>query len=288
MGVEERYAREVRNPLIDWQMEQAQRGVHRGSIQDVRGSFYQRDDDEPVLSVNTITASPGDGSDGSDLPPEYRRARGVVMHDHLDGIGGKDHGGLFRKEFDGHWLSTWRAVAEDDPTVSPPEEADFDCFDRYEEAKRIVTLAAVEQAQNAAMLTSMWWTDVVDYTPLADEMVFVTAVAGTQYGGQIDRLTRIHGGAIPEGLYAADYKLTHEIRDSHYQQVEAFRRAFWPDMGPIDGLILRVDPIKREVESVSTHDEEWPDDAWEEFCENARDEYGRDLIRMRMRQSVWH
>ncbi|MDS0277354.1 hypothetical protein NDI85_06080 [Halomicroarcula sp. S1AR25-4] len=287
MGIEEQYAREVRNPLIDSQIEQAQRGVHRGSIKDVRGSFYQRDDDEPVLSVNTITASPGDGSDGSDLPPEYRRARGVVMHDDRDGLHSEDLGGLFREEFDGHWLSTWRAVAEDDPTVSPPEEVDFDRFDRFEEAKRIVSLAAVDQAQNASMLASMWWTDVVDYTPLANEMVFVTNVDGTRFGGQIDRLVRIDDG-LPEGLYAADYKLTHEIQNSHYQQVEAFRRAFWPDMGPIDGLILRVDPIKREVESVSTHDEEWPDDAWDEFRVNAREEYGRDLIRLRMRQSVWH
>jgi len=285
MGIEERYAREKRNPFIDSQIEQAQRGVRRGSIQDVRGSFYQRDDDEPVLSANTITASPGDGSDGSDLPAEYRRARGVVMHDHLDGIGSKD--GLFREEFDGHWLSTWHAVADYDPIVRPPEEVDFDRFDRYEEAKRIVSFAAVEQAQNASMLASMWWTDVVDYTPLANEMVFVTNVDGTRFGGQIDRLVRIDDG-LPEGLYAADYKLTHEIRNTHYQQVEAFRRAFWPDMGPIDGLILRVDPIKREVESVSTHDEEWPDDAWDEFRANAREEYGRDLIRIRMRQSVWH
>ncbi|ESP88365.1 hypothetical protein [Candidatus Halobonum tyrrellensis] len=209
------------------------------------------------------------------------------MHDDLDGIHGDDHHDLFREEFEGHWLSTWRAVAEYDPTVRPPEEVDFDRFDRFEEAKRIVTWAAVEQARNASMLASMWWTDVVDYDPLADEMLFVTDVNGTRYGGQIDRLARINGGAVPKGIYAADYKLAHEIRCSHYQQVEAFRRAFWPDLEPIEGLILRVDPIKREVESVSTHDEEWPDDAWEEFQSDAHDEYGG-LTRVRLRQSVWH
>ena len=286
MGIEEQYAREKRNPYIDRQIEQAKSGVRRGSIKNVRGSFYQRDDDEPVLSVNTITASPGDGSDESILPAEYRRARGVVMHDHLDGIGSKD--GLFREEFDGHWLSTWRAVADYDPTVRPPEMVDLDRFDRYEEAKRIVSLAAVDQAQNAAMLAGMWWTDVVDYSPLAREMVFVTDVNGTQYGGQIDRLVRINGGALPPGIYATDYKLVHELKEWHYQQVEAFRRAFWPDMGPIDGLILRIDPITREVGSVSTHDDEWADNAWDDFCENARKEYERNLIRTRMQQSVWH
>lgn len=288
MRVVEQYCREERAPLIDTLIKETIQGIHRGSIQGIEGSFYQQYDSNPVLSVNTITASTDRDTDKNDLPAEYRRARGIVMHDDLDGIHSDDHYEIFNREFNGHWIFTWRAVAKNDPLVRPPKKVDFDYFDRSEWAKTFVTNTAVEQARNASMLASMWWLDEVDLNPLASEMVFVSNVEGTRFGGQIDRLVHIYGGAKPEGIYATDYKLTHKIRESHYQQVEAFRRAFWPDLGPIDGLILRVDPIKREVESVSTHDEKWPDDAWDEFRKSAHDKYERDLMRVRLRQSVWH
>lgn len=283
MGIEEQYAREVRNPLIECQLKKAKSGVHRGSLDIHEGSWYQRDKDDAVLAVPTIT-EPSDGeSDDSVLSREYRRVRGIVMHEDRNGLHSEVQHDFFRDEYEGNWLSEWEDVAEYDESVPSPAEVDFERFEfsKYDEAKRIVTCAAVEQARNAELLASRWWTDEVQYQPLTIELMFVTTDLDVDipgFGGQIDEVVIIRSGALPAGIYVVDYKLTHEIQDRHYKQVEAYRRAFWPDLGPVDGLILRVDPVEREVEVVSTHDDGWPDNAWTDFVDDAKDEYGRELM----------
>lgn len=276
MLVEERYTRGERRPFIRPQIRKAKRGVYRGSLNKHNGSWYQRDKGDAVLSVPTIT-KPQDGeSDDSVLSSEYRRVRGIMMHDYLDHSGGRRS---FSEEYNGEWEPEWEAVSDYDPSITPPEEFDFEFFGttRSEEARRLVAHAAEEQANLASTAVKLWWLDEVDQTFRSDELMFVVSdiedIRG--YGGQIDRVVRIDEGVLPAGLYVVEYKLTHDIYDHHYEQVEAYRRAFWPDLGPLDGLILRVDPMEQDVEFVSTHDDEWPDDAWTDFLSGAKDEYNR-------------
>lgn len=279
---EERYL-----PSIEALPRRAQAGVHRGRIQGLDATWYQRDDEEPVLAATAVANHAATRANGGYWPPEFARALGAAWHAYQEDGPAADHRQVFKDEFDGDHLQTWTALAKRDPKVTPPEEVpESEWWD--DEPQRKVRFHADQYVMMAAP-TYGGWELSTNVQPVARELLFATTVDEVGIGGQVDRVVTSHGDELPAGIYAVETKLAGAIRREHILQTEAYRRVFWPQLEPVDAVIVRVDPIEQTVETLSTRDDGWPDDAWEQY-RRAHDAYREEhpLVDVRMRQSVWH